>query len=160
MNTQKIIDVLLIKLDNRGLRFIWEILRNKNHSSVLKRVYLPFSKSRIVVDNGYILYCSCYTDIKGLFRKGNNYKETTLFGRIVCDEVKATCENNGFFTTDELPAYGISEKETITILESNNAFENDLVVCFAYNEAEATKTKETLDYVLDGISIQFYRILE
>ncbi len=80
--------------------------------------------------------------LKGLFRK--DIEETRVFGRRICDKVAAIMNNHGFFTTDELPNYGLSEREKESIFRQTNAdSQDDLVVIFAY-AAEESKASKTL----------------
>jgi len=106
-------------------------------------VSIEFSdtKSNIVQANGNVVYCAKYMGLKGLFRK--DIEETRAFGRRVCDKVAAIMKNHGFFTTDELPNYGLSEQEKEFIFRETTADSgDDLVVIFAYcaDEAKASKT--------------------
>jgi glutamyl-tRNA(Gln) amidotransferase subunit E len=105
------------------------------------------TKSHIVQGNGNVIYCAKYRGLKGLFRK--DIEETRVFGRRICDTVAVKMKNHGFFTTDELPNYGLSEREKEMILEQTNAdSECDLVVIFAYNIEEAKASKTVLESLL------------
>ena len=111
--------------------------------SVLFLVKLPETKSKIIQNNNYIIYCAKYPLYKGLFRK--DIDETKKFGRMFCDRVADKMDNYGFFTSDERPKYGISycitEKEYDYILDQIGADEDHhLVVMFAYPEREALET--------------------
>ena len=105
------------------------------------------TKSRIVKSNGNLIYCAKYRGLKGLFRK--DIEETRVFGRRICDTVAVKMENHGFFTTDELPNYGLSEREKEIILEQTNAdSECDLVIIFAYDIEKAKASKTVLESLL------------
>jgi Glu-tRNA(Gln) amidotransferase subunit E-like FAD-binding protein len=52
--------------------------------------------------------------------------------------------NNGFFTSDELPAYGITASEARGLCASDDS-STVLHVFFAYTLAESTVTKQVLD---------------
>ncbi|MCD6523047.1 MAG: hypothetical protein J7K68_04825 [Candidatus Diapherotrites archaeon] len=113
---------------------------------MLVRVELPKTKSNIVKKNGGIIYCAVYREKKGRFRK--DVEESREFGRRICDAVKKRMHNKGFFTSDELPGYGISEEEKAIILERTGAGKDDLVAIFAYEKDEAEETKRVLDEIL------------
>ncbi len=113
-------------------------------------VTLPYTKSRIVQKNDNQLFCEIYKNKRGWFRK--DVKETKIFGRKVCDEVGQRLGNNGFFTSDELPKYGISEVEFNYILGCVKPVENDLVVFFAYSDREAKEANKVLGDILSTCS--------
>jgi len=123
-----------------------EILYKGIESSYLMEIKLLQTRSNIIQQNRGIIYCSVYKGLKGLFRK--DIEETKKFGRVICDTIKEKLKCKGFFTTDELPRYGVSRKETKTILKETNAEKNDLVVIFAYGREEAQRTKDLLDQLL------------
>ena len=123
-----------------------EILKYKIISSDLIEVKLPLTKSHIIRENNGLIFCSVYKGLKGLFRK--DFEETKKFGRKICYNVKEKLNNEGFFTSDELPNYGITEGETKAILKKTKAGENNLVAIFVYGKEEAQKTKDLLDTLL------------
>jgi Glu-tRNA(Gln) amidotransferase subunit E-like FAD-binding protein len=85
--------------------------------------------------------------LKGLFRK--DIEETRVFGRRICDRVTAIMKNHGFFTTDELPNYGLSEREKEMIFEQTDADSRcDLVVILVYSIEEAKASKTLLESFL------------
>ena len=98
---------------------VQEILNKKIESSDLIEVKLQLTNSHIIHENNGLIYCSVYKGLKGLFRK--DIEETKEFGRKICDRVKEKLNNDGFFTSDELPNYGITEEETKTILKKTKA---------------------------------------
>lgn len=105
------------------------------------------TKSHIVQKNGNVIYCAKYRGLKGLFVKDND--ETRVFGRRLCDRVAAEMKNHGFFTTDELPNYGLSEREKEMIFEQTNAdSQDDLVVIFGYSAEEAKASKTVVESLL------------
>lgn len=157
---QNLISRLLEGIKTQDLLLIWRVLHQGLRSSQLKEIHLLSSKSQIVVENNYLVYCSCYLNYKGLFTKGKSHEGTTFFGRIICDYIKGICNNKGFFTSDELPAYGISRKELLYILQNSRANNNDLVICFAYDEIQANLAKEQLDRILSIVSIELGSILQ
>lgn len=125
---------------------VQEILKNRVESSDLIEIELPKTKSQIVQENKDMIYCSVYKGLRGLFRK--DVEETRKFGRKICDAVKEKLDNDGFFTTDELPNYGVGGEEKETILKETKAEKDDLVAVFVYDEDEARKTKNLLDKLL------------
>jgi Glu-tRNA(Gln) amidotransferase subunit E-like FAD-binding protein len=156
--TRNVVDYLQTILDKQDLQSIYSILHNGVQSSELRKLNLPHTNSRILIENKHIIYCTCYYKLGGLFKKGENHKGTTLFGRIICDQIKETRQNRGFFTTDELPSYGISELEKKSILAIFDARERDLVACFAYNEVEANMTNLLLEELLNTTTAQFNQL--
>lgn len=107
-------------------------------------IKLPNCTSKIVQHNNNTLYAKYYKNKAGIFRKDRD--DTLKSGRIICDAVKEACNNNGFFTSDELPRYGINRKDKrqiIAICEVDTS--KDLIVLCAYLEAEARRTFEVLD---------------
>jgi len=115
-------------------------------SSKLIKIKLSKTNSHIIQQNKGIFFCSVYLGLKGIFKK--DIKEHNKFGRKICDIVKEKINNHGFFTSDELPSYGISKKELKEIYNQTKAEENDLIIIFAYNKKESQKTKEFLDKLL------------
>ncbi|MGH7901352.1 MAG: GAD domain-containing protein [Thermodesulfobacteriota bacterium] len=98
--------------------------------SDLISIKFSITRSCIVQSNGNVINYANYRGLKGLFRK--DVEETRAFGRRVCDTVAAKMRNHGFFTTDKLPNYGLSEQEKEMILEETNANNRcDLVAIFA-----------------------------
>jgi len=132
--------MLIKKLLSRGLI-----------SSDLIKINLPNSKSNIIQKNKGVIYCSKYKGLKGLFGKGAI--ETERFGRKICDIVKERMNNQGFFSSDELPNYGIKGSEFKIILKKIKADKNDLIVFFAYGKKEAKKTKDLLDNLLKAPNV-------
>ena len=115
-------------------------------SSGLIKVELPKSKSHIIQQNKGIIFCSVYKGLGGMFDKSIN--EKNKFGNKICDITKKELDNKGFFTSDELPGYGISKEELNIIINKTKARKKDLIVMFAYDKKESQKTKEFLDKVL------------
>jgi Glu-tRNA(Gln) amidotransferase subunit E-like FAD-binding protein len=128
-----------------------DIVLNAVSPSPLYLVELPRTKCRIIKNNGSIVYCGVYPLIGGLFRK--DVEETKRFGRAMCDAVAEKMSNNGFFTTDEKPefgiSYGLSEDEYEYIYEQTGASrDRHLVVMFAYPEREALETQTCFEELL------------
>ena len=81
------------------------------------------------------------------------YKKSIKIGRILCDRVAAMMNNQGFFTTDERPEYGIrygiSQHEYHVIFQQISANPHeDLIVLFAYALQEAEQTKQVFEQLL------------
>ena len=110
-------------------------------------IKLPNTKSNIIRRNNRKIFCVIYKNKKGLFRK--DVHETKIFGRKICDEVSELMGNDGFFSSDELPNYGISQKEVDYIFSLLSPKENDLIVFFAYPEDEARKTNEAFNEIMN-----------
>ena len=93
------------------------------------------SGSRIIALNGSRVWCARYPGLGGLFRKDRG--PSKALGRALCDEVKESFQCLGFFTTDELPRYGIGRAQQRVILEATGAAQTDCVVIYAYPERRA-----------------------
>ncbi len=126
--------------------FISGLLGQGFRSSDLVCLQLGSSKSRIIQKNLGEIYLAKYSGIRGLFRK--DVTVTLKFGRIVCDFIIHHLNNQGFFTTDELPAYGVSFRERKEFFQKLGAEDKDLVAVFAYDYPMACKTKTLLDEIL------------
>ena len=113
------------------------------------KIHLPNCTSKILQQNNHILYAKIYKGKAGMFRKDK--PDTLKSGRIICDTVKITCQNQGFFTSDELPRYGINRQDKRQIIETCGVdISKDLIALCGYEEAESRRTSEVLDsYVLD-----------
>jgi Glu-tRNA(Gln) amidotransferase subunit E-like FAD-binding protein len=143
---------LRARLSKNDFILIRKKLAKTIDSSGLIAVHLSNTKSNIIHSNGEVIYCSVYKGCRGLFIKGKDNHATEIFGRIVCDEVIERLNNKGFMTSDELPNYGISQKDLEILLKETAAAIDDLVVIFAYPLSKAHSTKELLDKLLDACS--------
>jgi len=105
------------------------------HYSVSSIVPVTFedTKSGILLDNGSMAYCCTFSGLEGLFRKDQD--EPFKYGRKVCDMVKDEFNCGGFFTSDELPRYGITRRERRTLFETMGTApgQGDLIAMFAYD---------------------------
>jgi Glu-tRNA(Gln) amidotransferase subunit E-like FAD-binding protein len=73
--------------------------------------------------------------LEGAFvKEGEN---TRRFGRKICDLVKEKFSCMGFFTSDELPRYGISRKQKKAMFEIINKKEGQLIIFLAYDRDKA-----------------------
>lgn len=145
-------DHMLARIMNENMKIlelleIRKILENEIISTNWFTLRLPRTNCHIIQRNNNVVYCSIYKSLRGLFSK--QHIATKKFGRIVCDVMIEKLKNKGFFTTDELPDYGLSDEEKKSILKETQAdINNDLVAIFAYSEGEAIQTKNILDELL------------
>lgn len=105
------------------------------------------TNSGILLENGGMAYCCVFGGLEGLFRK--DQEKPFKYGRHLCDLVKDTFECEGFFTSDELPRYGITRKERRELLAAMGveAGQGDLVAIFAYDETFSHRIRAFLvDY--------------
>jgi hypothetical protein len=86
------------------------------------------SGSRIVARNGGVLRCVRYPGLAGLFRKDEAVP--WRFGRSMCDRIRREFASGGFFTTDELPGYGLGPGEVAAIREATGAGPRDAATPF------------------------------
>lgn len=100
------------------------------------------SASRIVQRNGGVLRSVRYRGLAGLFRKDEAMP--WRFGRSLCDGVRRRFASDGFFTSDELPRYGIGPDELAIIRAAAGAGPGDLVVLYAYGPEEAARIDDHL----------------
>ena len=105
--------------------------------------------SRIVDLNGSRVWCARYPGLAGLFRKDRGPSKE--LGRALCDEVKDRFGCLGFFTTDELPRYGIGRSERRAILAQTGAGPADCVMVYAYSERAARAIDDYLHERLLGM---------
>lgn len=123
--------------------------------SSLKKIIIEESKSQIILNNHNILYCYVVNNFEGLFRKDR--PDTFRYGRAVCDEIKNHFKCNGFFTSDELPKYGITRKEKRFIAEKMNQKQGDLIIILSYNQSKAQKI---IKYLIKIFNYQIAKIPE
>ena len=150
------LEVLELRLESPEITQIWDLISNgivslnsgRIISSKIVSVELPNTRSRIVQGNNSIIYCSKYRGLKGLFRKGTNHNATTIFGRALCDAVIRRTDSRGFFTSDELPSYGVSRSELKAIIKATEAEDTDLIAMFAYDVTKSKQIKGVLDRLL------------
>src|SRR5690606_24284244 len=98
----------------------------------LVKINLSRSKSKIIQANNNSVYCFSITGLEGLFRKDRT--DTKLYGHITCDLVQREFQCGGFFTSDELPRYGITELEIEHLYRTMNKQIGDgqLIIFLAY----------------------------
>jgi Glu-tRNA(Gln) amidotransferase subunit E-like FAD-binding protein len=102
----------------------------------------PETSSEIVRANDSRLWCSRYPGLAGLFRKDRGPSKE--FGRALCGEVKRRFDCQGFFTTDELPRYGIGRSAQREIRTAAGASADDCVIVYAYPEHLAQQIDDYL----------------
>ena len=113
------------------------ILRGSGHHTVevssLVPVQFPETRSGILQINGNMAYCCTFAGLEGLFRKDQD--ATRIYGRGLCDFVKAAFHCDGFFTSDELPRYGITRTEIRSMYKTMRVEpgEGVLIAIFAYD---------------------------
>jgi len=112
----------------------------------LTEISLEGTKSKIVQANKSKLYAISIRGFEGLFRKDSDLPRR--FGRQVCDFVKEAKQSEGFFTSDELPKYGLSRPETRIINEHMGKTDGDgyLIVLCAYPKDQSI---EILNFVVE-----------
>lgn len=110
----------------------------------LQKVTIPETKSGIILNNDNILWCAKFDGLEGLFRK--DIENTFAYGRRVCDTVKDIFQNYGFFTSDELPRYGITRKNIRELFNQVDKEKQDgvLVAIFAYDQETSLHIRKFL----------------
>ncbi|MFW5703866.1 MAG: hypothetical protein ACOCXQ_03440 [Patescibacteria group bacterium] len=99
----------------------------------LQKVELTETSSEIILKNGGQLWCFTGYGLENLFRKDRD--DTFVFGRQKCDMVKDHFSCFGFFTTDELPRYGIKRRDAREIWRQMGKEKDDtnLIFIMAYD---------------------------
>ncbi|GEM_PF-3100002 len=114
--------------------FLRRILHQNAHHTFdvtdLSLIVFHQTKSQVLLANNREAYCCKFTGLAGLFRKDN--AESFNYGRQLCDEVKIHFQCNGFFTSDELPRYGISRLDIRYLYQQYQPSLTDLIVILAY----------------------------
>ena len=114
----------------------------------LQKIVLKNSKSDIVnsnkcrFSNKSILYVDVCRGDAGLFDK--NVAKSARFGEYICKLISKEFSCKGFFTSDELPGYGITEDETKKLYEFSGASENDLIIFYAYPKKLAIQINDVV----------------
>jgi hypothetical protein len=97
---------------------------------------LPVEGSHLLRKSHGVAHCFTVYGLAGLFRK--DVADTRAFGRNHCDQVKTRFNCDGFFTTDELPKYGIGEEHRNYINTQMEADPgHDVTVITLYDRAKA-----------------------
>ncbi|WP_028938328.1 hypothetical protein [Pseudonocardia spinosispora] len=100
----------------------------------LRRLSLPDCGSRILRATGGRLWAFTLVGGRGWFSK--EHQATLRRGRELCDDVIATFDCAGFFTTDELPRYGFSRADRAALLDGYPGCDSrrDVLVLLAYDD--------------------------
>lgn len=114
----------------------------------MQRICFSHTRSLLLLRNEGCLYAVLYTGLAGIFRK--DIESSRIWGRAVCDAVKAAMGHEGFFSSDELPRYGISRAEKRYLFEVCKATPQDLIVCYAYPYETACATDACVRQHLSG----------
>lgn len=114
-----------------------QVLRGSGYHTIevgsLIPVHFPDTRSAILQGNGHMAHCCTFAGLEGLFRK--DQEATRIYGRGLCDFVKDTFHCDGFFTSDELPRYGITRPEIRSIYKTMRVTHGEgvLIAIFAYD---------------------------
>lgn len=98
----------------------------------LRELSLPGSRSRILAATGGRLWAFSLVDGRGWFSKDD---EVSLRrGRDLCDRIIRRFDCAGFFTTDELPRYGLNRADRAALLAAYDDCDQtrDVLVLLAY----------------------------
>jgi Glu-tRNA(Gln) amidotransferase subunit E-like FAD-binding protein len=99
----------------------------------LRRLWLPDTRSRILARTGGHLWAFAVHGGRGLFSKEE--PESRRRGRALCDMIIERYACDGFFTTDELPRYGLGRRDRDRLLADYGANNNrDVLVLLAYDD--------------------------
>jgi Glu-tRNA(Gln) amidotransferase subunit E-like FAD-binding protein len=127
------------------------VLHNNGYDTVevsaLVPVSFPDTRSGILGANGSMAWCCTFGGLEGLFRKDQDLPRA--YGRHLCDLVKVTFDCGGFFTSDELPRYGITRAEIRYLYQTMRVQPGSgvLIAIFAYDEALSARIRGFLiDY--------------
>jgi Glu-tRNA(Gln) amidotransferase subunit E-like FAD-binding protein len=91
-----------------------------------------------------MVYGCLFYGLEGLFRK--DHPDSLAYGRHLCDQVRLTFGCHGFFTSDELPRYGITRGDTRNIFMhmEKEELDGNLIVFCAYQEVVAARIRAFL----------------
>ncbi|MEW2557541.1 hypothetical protein [Streptomyces griseorubiginosus] len=105
---------------------------------------LPDSSSRILAQTDGMLHGFCIRNGKGMFSKEHDVSRA--FGRKWCDRVREEFDCAGFFTTDELPRYGLTtdDSETLFLLYRKADINTDVLVLITYEIGLAQRIRAFL----------------
>lgn len=116
---------------------------NSLEAGAIVSILLPTDASRIVHKNRGVAHCFKLEGLKGLFRK--DLLPTRMLGRMLCDAVKHELKCDGFFTTDELPKYGLTAEDGHLIsLHAGADRSRDVVVMTFYTRSVASQIRTLL----------------
>lgn len=112
--------------------------------------------SRILQKSKGELFAFKIKGLEGAFSKKN--EETALFGRKFCDKVKESLLCDGFFTSDELPRYGIPISSVKVIYKKLKKKSGELIIFLAYEESKSIEIKNYIDELILKILGKMYLI--
>ncbi|MEU4253073.1 hypothetical protein AB0F15_37315 [Amycolatopsis sp. NPDC026612] len=111
---------------------------------------LPAVSSLIVRKNNGVAHCFSLRGLAGLFRK--DAPDTLEFGRRHCDLIKKEFDCEGFFTTDELPRYGLDlDDGNYLHLHSGADPDTDVTVVTLYTRSMAIRIRDRLTQELSNL---------
>lgn len=128
----------------------YDIVPHFDHDDIvateLRQVHFNETRSGILQANDNMAFCFKLLGLEGLFRK--DQEPSKQYGRYVCDLVKDTFDCGGFFTSDELPRYGITRREKRYLFTEmdKTPSDGDLVVICVYDADLSTRIR---DYLID-----------
>lgn len=135
-----------------------EILKKNTFKKVksyrLIKLTFKSTKSKVITGNKNTLYISKFLGLEGLFIKEK--KDTKALGAYICDLVKICFNCSGFFTSDELPRYGIGRKVKKEIFESVGKMNHDgsLLFFFAYDFNTSEKIRKYLEKLFSELELE------
>ena len=115
-------------------RLIKQDILGVNRGPVL--IDVPRTKSHLIANNGYKVYASLLPKLGGLFSK--NSSNGLAFCTELCALVRKECNCGGFFTSDEIPRYGVSRSDLKVIQTVVGWRYGDLIFLYCYS-LEAAK---------------------
>lgn len=119
-------------------------------SSLMQLITFKDTHSHLLQNNGNMLYAVVCKGLAGLFCK--EVESSRIWGREVCDKVKAAMGNKGFFSSDELPRYGITRAEKRYLYAQCEADAADLILLYAYSQQEAIDTHScVMEHIRRGL---------
>ncbi len=135
------------------------ILEKNNATTVqfgpLQQIFFPETRSELIKENGSMLWAFTGSGLEGLFRKDK--EDTFAYGKKRCAMVKEEFSCGGFFTTDELPRYGISRQNIREIFQQMNKEKGDgtLIFLLSYDKQMSTTIRE---FVITQLSSEITQV--
>ncbi len=113
--------------------------------SGLQKIHLPDCKSKIVKKNNGQIFVFRINGFAGIFKKDSSMGEDCKknVNCFFCDALKEKNEA-GMLTTDELPSYGIKQKEKNIICEELNLLDKDVGIIFCLDEQKSHESRDFL----------------
>lgn len=112
---------------------------------------LAGSSSEILSQSMGMVHAFAVHEGRGAFSKEN--QESRRAGRRLCDLVRREFDCAGFFTTDELPRYGLTEEDRNTLfrLYRKASADRDVLVLTTYNRGLSERIR---DFLLDELELR------